>query len=272
MTDRAKFPSLTALKLMTDTYERKARLYPALVVLAPVAVTVAALISVDTSVARSIGALVITCGGAFFLAQLARDAGKTGEGKLFVMWGGMPSVSVFRHRDQRIGSITKLRFHGILANLVDGTSVITEDSELENAARADQTYEAWSHHLRTHTRDTAKYSLIFQELINYGYRRNVWGLRPFGLVITLLCCIVSAGRCVFIYRAHHVFDSRSAAAFCVALAFIFFWTVRASPSWVRLAADAYAERLIEAADTLIKAPVPKTTMPPKAKKTKPPTS
>ena len=81
----------------------------------------------------------------------------------------------------RIDPITKARYHKRLADLVKGAKAPSANDEQEDPVAADGVYSAWSTYLRVNTRDTKKYSLLLQENINYGYRRNVWGLRPIGI-------------------------------------------------------------------------------------------
>jgi hypothetical protein len=247
-----------SLGFISDRYGRSARLYPALLVMAPAVLCVFSISSIQMTVLKSLGGVAAACGGVFLLAQLARDPGKNGEKQLFERWGGMPSVSILRHRDSRIDSITKARYHSKLSTLVKGTKPFTAEEELANATEADQVYAAWSTYLRTNTRDASKYPLIFDELVNYGYRRNTWGLRPFGIGISSLCCIGTAGWALFKYWSTGRVDLATVAAFGGALIFLLLWTYRFSDPWVRLAADAYAERLIESTDTLKATPTAKT--------------
>lgn len=94
------------------------------------------------------------------------------------------SVSIFRHANMRMDSITKVRCHTKMSSLVREASAPTAEEEISDPVAADRVYTAWSTYIRVRTRDTRKYALLFQENINYGYRRNVWGLRPTGIVVT----------------------------------------------------------------------------------------
>src|SRR5271170_428316 len=174
---------MNPINLITDGYERKARLYPGLLLVAPVVITLVGVASAKLSTLESLGTVAAGCGGAFLLTQLARDAGKRCEKDLFEAWGGMPSIAVFRHRDSLIDVLTKARYHGCLVALVKGAKAPTPEEEAADPAGADQVYSAWSSYLRVHTRDTKKYPLLFQENVSYGYRRNVCGLRPLGIVV-----------------------------------------------------------------------------------------
>ncbi len=239
---------MNPLTMVTDGYERKARLYPAFVLLIPVAATIIAILSAKLSALQSAGATLVACGGAFLLSQLARDAGKKREKGLFARWGGMPSVAIFRHRDTRLDTITKARYHKKLASLVKGAKAPSIAEENADPAGADQTYTAWSTYLRVNTRDTKKFTLLFQENVNFGYRRNLWGLRSVGLITSALSCVIAAAWCYQRFRTTGGFSEELAGAFVLALVFLLLWIFRFSSDWVRIPADAYAERLAESVD------------------------
>ena len=241
---------MNPLDLITDSYERKARLYPAVVLLAPVVVTVIAMMSGKLSALESLVATVVGCGGTFLLSQLARDAGKTGEMALFEKWAGLPSVAIFRHCDKRLDSITKARYHKKLGILVKGAKTPLVEEEQADPAAADQVYTAWSTYLRVNTRDTKKYSLLFKENVNYGYRRNVWGLRPIGIITSALCCAIAATWLYLLYQATGKIGEEIVGSFTIALVFLLLWIFRFSSDWVRIPAEAYAERLAETVDTI----------------------
>jgi hypothetical protein len=238
------------LRLVSDVYEQKARLYPALVLVTPIIVTIIAIASVKLSAAQSLAVLVVGCGGTFLLAQLARDAGKKGEQGLFASWGGMPSVAIMRHRDTRIDPITKARYHKKLSALVKGAKPPSPAEEQADHAGADVIYQAWSTYLRVSTRDAKKYSLLFQENVSYGYRRNLWGLRAWGIITSTLSCLIAASWSVRQYRASDGTSVELLAATALALILLVLWVFRFTSTWVRVPADAYAERLAEAVDAL----------------------
>jgi len=245
---------MSLLNLTIDTYERKVRLYPAMVLVAACVVTIVAILSVQLSVVESLGAacigLLIECGGAFLLSQLARDAGKNKEKMLFEKWGGMPSVAIFRHRDARLDAITKARYHKKLATLVKGTKPPSVTDEQSDPGAADQVYIAWSAYLRVNTRDTKKYRLLFQENISYGFRRNTWGLRPVGIIANIFCFLTIATWSYIGYQSTHEISAKVVGAAICILLLLLLWIFRFSSDWVRIPADAYAARLAEAVDTI----------------------
>ena len=241
---------MNPINLITESYERKARLYPALILIAPCVITAVAIMSAKLSALQSLATTLVGCGGAFLLTQLARDAGKHGEPALFQTWCGSPSVTIFRHRNPRLDFITKGRYHKKLSTFVKGAKAPTVEEEQADPAAADQVYTAWSHYLRANTRDTKKHSLLYQENVNYGYRRNVWGLRPIGIIVSALCCVISGLRLWFVYRSTGAFGQELAGSVFFALLFLALWILRFTSNWVRVPADAYAERLAETIETL----------------------
>ena len=241
---------MNPFSLITDGYERKARLYPALLLVAPVVITLVGVATAKLSTLESLGTVAAGCGGAFLLTQLARDAGKKREKGLFEAWGGLPSAAVFRHRDSRIDAITKARYHKQLAVLVKGAIAPSPEEEAADPATADQVYSAWSSYLRVHTRDTKKFSLVFQENVSYGYRRNVYGLRPSGIVVSAFSLTAGA---IWLYHLHStraVIIPESVGALVCVLVILLLWAFRFTPDWVRIPADAYAERLAETVDSM----------------------
>jgi hypothetical protein len=238
------------LDLIKDGYDRKARLYPALLVVLPIALTVGAAISIKGSALESAAAALVSCGGAFLLMQLARDGGKRRENSLFEQWGGMPSVAMLRHRDRRIDPVTKVRYHKKLSTLVKGTKTPSAEMESENPGSTDDTYSAWCTYLRSRTRDTKKFGLLFQENVNYGYRRNVWGLRPFGMATSAVALIACSWWAYTAYKNSGNVQGELVISALVALLFLVFWGFIVSPAWVEIPANAYAARLIETIENL----------------------
>jgi hypothetical protein len=235
---------------VSDGYERKARLYPALLLIAPVVAAGVAMLSARLSVLQSLAAAIVGCGGAFLLTQLARDSGKNREKALSAKWGGLPSITIFRHRDPRLDSITKARYHNKLSALVKEVKPPTIEQEQSNPGAADAVYSAWSNFLRVNTRDSKKFALLFQENINYGYRRNVWGLKRLGIVACVLSAAACGARLWQVRQTTGRLDEALGAAGIFAVVLLLLWLFRFTPRWVRVPADAYAHRLAESAEIL----------------------
>jgi hypothetical protein len=159
-----------------DSYDRQARLYPGLLVLAPLAVLLVALYGSANILATSVLTILGFCGGAYALGRVARDAGKRIQDDMFRKWGGAPSTQLLRLRDSHFDVHTKERYHRTLAKCLGKTF---PDRETENAdpAAADELYRAGVLWVINATRDAKAFPLVFKENVAFGFHRNTFGLR-----------------------------------------------------------------------------------------------
>lgn len=236
--------------ILMDAYERKARFYPAILAVAPFAAGGFALLAPDLKLVESIGTLALTGGGAFLVCNLSRDRGDRIQQQLFKDWGGMPSVAIMRHQDKRVDAVTKGRYHKALAKMVQGTKAPTPAQEAANPDAADAVYVAWSNYLRVKTRNSPKFALIAFENINFGYRKNVLGLRPFGILLAVLT-LLGVGAIALNKGADGPLQYEVVAIAALVLDCVF-WIAGVTPKWVKQAGDAYAGRLFEAVEILKK--------------------
>jgi hypothetical protein len=96
-----------------------------------------------------------------------------------------------------------------------------------------------------------EYPLIFTENCNYGFRRNMLGLRPWGTLLALTTGILELAAIATTLAGLVKFPVRlTAAGLIVSIAGIVIWRRVVTPDWVRRVACSYAERLLEAAETL----------------------
>jgi len=100
---------------ISDTYDRKARIYPALLALAPGFGIAVSLYGLEIDMQRGLLGLLAAVGGLFLLSNIAREAGKRLERDLFESWGGVPTTQLQRHRDNTIDPVTKRRIHKFLS-------------------------------------------------------------------------------------------------------------------------------------------------------------
>ena len=171
------------LSSLFDPYDRKARAAPALLCGLPLFVSVALLAPEVGTTWATVGGIVLYCGGATLLAQIGRDRGKVQEPRLYESWGGKPSLAMLRHRDSRLDPSTKERYRAFLGRTVPGLTLVSPDEERRSPEEADHGYESANSWLLAQTRDRERFGLLFRENINYGFRRNVWALRPWAFAL-----------------------------------------------------------------------------------------
>jgi hypothetical protein len=238
-----------------DTYERKARLYPALVALLPILGVAVGVYGIALDLNEAAVTLVGACGVFYLLANVARELGKRREEALHREWGGVPSVQLQRHRDSTVDPITKRHRHEFLSNMLN-VPFPTAADELADPRAADEIYAAGVRWLLDRTRDTQKFALLFKENVAYGYRRNALGLRPIGIGICFICLawVLVAGDVVTPRGFNAAAISQLPRGAIVSLAFsvalLLVWMSFFTKRTVRTASFSYADMLLRACSTL----------------------
>lgn len=227
-----------------DAYDRRSRLQPALLSTLPFALSIVPLVGGLSALWTVTAPLLVFCGGTYFLAQIARGCGKQIEPELYRSWGGPPTTRLLRHRDAR-NPVMVEHHHAQLARLLPDLQFPSAAEEAADPVHADDVYEAAVAYLREATRDRATFPLVFAENCNYGFRRNLLGLRPQGILATLVGLGFVVGAILLLGPAIALVGAATLDVVAVAL-----WLAVVSPSWVKAAADAFAERLLGAANQL----------------------
>ena len=240
-----------------DPYERQARLYPGLLIVAPAAVVFVCLTAPDKLWGSTLVSVLIGCGVAYALGRIARDAGKRLQDELFAKWGGAPTTQVLRYSDSVIDAHTKARYHKVLAKGI-GMTLPTPEAEAADPKAADDLYRAGTTWLLGQTRDTKTFPLVFKENIAFGFQRNALGLRRGGVVVSAMCFLA-----VLVSTAHGTrfvaapslnalarISAPQLVALAVSLAFLGVWVFWLNEEALRRTAFAYALRLFESCDRL----------------------
>ena len=239
----------------SDPYERKARLYPALLTLVPVLGIGLSLYGLSRDVAQSFVAIATALGGAYLLVNVGRERGKRIENRLFEQWGGAPTTQLQRHRDARVDPITKQARHVFLSQKL-GIPAPTAAVEISDPLAADHFYAASSRWLLEHTRDRQRFPLLFQENVSYGYRRNALGLKPMGICICLVSIVWVLSTQGFLtshgLEAAALLHMTRGAQLSIAISLVMLaiWFVFFTRKTAETAAFAYADMLLRACTIL----------------------
>jgi hypothetical protein len=240
---------------ITDSYDRKARFFPSLLVLMPLLVVGYCAFGPERPALTSILTLVFGAGGAFGLSVVTRLAGKRLEDKVVNAWGGMPSTTLLRHRNPHYNRYTKERYHAQLAQMT-GTAMPTRDAEASDPADADERYEFAARALRNATRG-ADFRDLRRENIYYGYYRNCLALKAVGLAVSALATVWGLGHAGLIERSQPYFafdrlmtlSPTEATAILGPLLIATIWLFF-NREGLRRISVAYSERLFECLDHL----------------------
>lgn len=227
-----------------DIYNLRAQLLPAVIGIAP-AIAFAA-ISISWSELSLPQVIATAAVAVLFVAasDLARRMGKRFERKMFASTGGRPIMTLLRHADPTLEPRTKDRYRDYLAKQL-GEAPPAADDEARVPVAADAFYDRCGVWLREHTRDKAKFRILFEENMTYGFRRNLYGLRWPGLALNALVVAI----CVYLLSPFGIWMSETTRTeiFAVltiaaihAVYFLFFVTRRS----VEEASDQYARQLV----------------------------
>lgn len=240
------------LEKIRDPYDRKARVAPGLWVIFPLLMASACLLGPKHPLLTALGSLLAACGGPYLLGSVVRTWGLAAEKKLYAKWGGKPTTIILRHRDKTLGLYTKQSYHELISRKL-GIPIPSAEDEVSNPELADESYRSATEQAIKLTRDTKKFSLLFKELISYGFNRNMHGARWVGSATCLITLgIVLLHAQVWLLTSPHLepraISSMSVAELLtagVALIFLALWLFHFTESTVKNVALAYAQRLME---------------------------
>lgn len=241
--------SITGTGRMLDSYSLKARWSPVLLVALPLMIVgiafVPSLSAWDKLWPFLGGAAVVV-----LIDQIGRDGGKRMQPGLWTSWGGAPTTVALRHRGSRNHVLLARRHQQLQAVL--GRALPTEDEERADPLGADQTYEAVTSILISRTRGRRKdFPLIFVENCNYGFRRNMLGLRPWGMAVSSLAAVAAlAGLATALAGITKFSTGLLGIALAFSVIMLVIWWKAVTRDWVKRVAESYAERLFEAAESL----------------------
>ncbi|MDL2216702.1 hypothetical protein LJB81_03080 [Desulfovibrio sp. OttesenSCG-928-M14] len=217
-----------------DSYTIRARLTPCLVATLPLAAAV--LPYYDKSYGWGFFSLLfIQISIAILVAQFSRDAGKQIQNELFT--DKMPHICFLRFRDPQYSFEKKQKLHEILSYCCHSVQ-ISEETEKSDPKQADNVYSLWCDWLKQHVRKKESFYLVQEENINYGFRRNLYGLKRVWLLSLLL------GILIFIINlfANSIIRAENITTFILILCSIFSY-FRVTKEWTVMAANEYASQL-----------------------------
>ncbi len=239
---------------MFDVYSLKARLAPMTLALLPLLI-LGVTFSIDlNNYWNFIASVGLVSALTLLLSEFGRDLGKKKERKLWKTWGGEPVVQILRLSNRFINGTTKTRYHALLQELCPVKVTPTLSVEKSNPTAFDYIYTSWGDYLRNNTRDKTKFPLVFKELVSYGFRRNLWGLKSTALIVLLLC--ICTNYLVFANRVGNfsfdLFPSEFWVSSACYIVISVIWIFKITKHWVRPLAFEYAKQLCASVELLKK--------------------
>lgn len=226
-------------------YSLRARTLPILILAVPLYVSLWALYPGALTLVETMGSAFAIGAAAFLLSQIGRDQGKKLQPEMWQLWGGSPTTVLLRHTNNPNPTLLARRHKKI--SDITGVVLPSAAEETTNPSAADEAYDTAVTALRNLTRDRKRFPLVYQENVNYGFRRNLVGMRPTGIALSLLSTVACIAYPVIRGGAP---TTAEVVATVVSAVFAALWILRFRIAWVQPVAFDYANRIFEAADDL----------------------
>ncbi|MEX0643590.1 MAG: hypothetical protein WD468_12880 [Pirellulales bacterium] len=234
------------MSVLPDQYVRKARLYVTVLLVLPAALAVVCVagetvLETSTSLGKvAAGSTLVglVVGSLLMLAEQVARAGRKQQPYLFHKWGGPPLSEAIHGRGDLEHRESWQRIRQFLADQVGGEAGNDPKSrDLESE-------------LKELTRDKAKFGMVFHENCNFGFRRNLYGVKPWGFG-SAATAIVVGGLFLFSQLGQPQSAVLPWLTLIVGLVALLLWSC-VTPMFVRHAASAYVDAMQGAGLTLIR--------------------
>jgi hypothetical protein len=204
----------------------------------------------------------MSCGLLYALASWARTKGRRIEPGLRREWGGWPTTILLRHTSE-LDIHTRHRYHAFLAAALPTLAFPTAEQEAANPADATAVYDSAIVWLKERARGK-EFSMVDRENAQYGFRRNLRGLKPVGIILCLLTLLASMAAVLYtnpnsissvedndwrnIFKILGGLGPAVLSALAVNALAVFVWIFVVTKRWVKESGFQYATALLACCD------------------------
>lgn len=232
-------------------YELQARIFPSFIAVSPIGATIIIWYPEIISLESSFLVLFVLFIILFSLAKVARECGKKVEKKMLQEEGGFPTTTFLKHHDDTLNSYTKMRYHKYLNENISEMQLPSATEEIQLPDCSDEKYVSAIHWLLEKTRDNKKYPLIYEDNINYGFSRNMVGIKYISISLAGISLLIDI---LGMYQSNEPlsFDLplKVILSISISLFFIIYWIFLVKRKWVKSASKAYARSLLAACEKI----------------------
>ena len=233
------------MQLEFDRYTWRARVLPVYLTAAPAVLAIAATLPDGLNLPLAGASAIVFVPLCYFMSQVAADCGKRLEPGLWRSWAGPSTTRFLCHDNDEFNSATRERIHTHLRVL--GLEIPTQEQEKADMPAALELYGSAVDELRRLTRDTKRFPLVFEGNVDYGFRRNLLGLKKFGVSIALAGLGASGWALLQGWKATGVIAPVPAVTVVLVACLFLAWLLGVHANAVGITADRYARYLLEAA-------------------------
>jgi len=230
-------------------YERRARLTPGLMAIAPISIAIATLGLERFAAVAILSGLLSAAGGTYVLAVLVGHSGRRAQRDLWHQWGGPPTLRFLRTRERATNATQRDIWRDAVATYT-GTSLLTASEEAADPQAADDAINAAIAQCLPLGHGGAEgKTLVVAENAQYGFERNVYGFRWFGQAGSLLSIL---GLIIALATEFPISQGPVIAGLVLEALFLAFWMVVPSKGRTAEAGERYATKLLDAVTTASK--------------------
>lgn len=178
-------------KKMFDDFTFQARVMPVIVVFIPVLALGVVKGILEKDLWSNMWTTLVFFALLSLLSRVAREIGKRYEQKMFKKLGGKPTSILLRYSDGKINKLSKTRYHQKLNEKIPDLNLpLDKRSEGRNS---DDKYDSAINWLRNYANSNIDKELrVYQELKEYNFWRNLFGLRLIAFSMYLLIAVREA--------------------------------------------------------------------------------
>lgn len=232
------------LKSFFNRYELKAIISPGIISLMPLFTNIIIWFPNKVNLGSSLFVIVLLLFYVYLFSIIARDKGKKVEKEIFVIKGdNYPTTQILRHSDNTLNTKTKERYHNFLTQNVPNLNIPSyENEQNEPLGYFDKEYNSAIDWLIKNKRNDY---LTNQHNIEYGFSRNLLGIKCYGIIISILSIILSI--LVFITHKENAIVQLYLSTL-INLIFLLFWSLKVNKKQTKIAAKRYALSLLSNCD------------------------
>lgn len=227
-----------------NRYELKAIISPGIISLMPLLTNIIIWFPNDINLGSSLFLIILLVFYIYLFSIIARDKGKNIEKKLFSVKGRVyPTTQFLRHSDNTLNTKTKERYHTFLKQNVPNLNIPSYKSEQEKPfGYFDKEYSSAIDWLIKNKREDY---LTNQHNIEYGFSRNLLGMKYYGIIISFSSIVLSI--LLFITHKESIIAQLYLSTL-INLFFLFFWFLKVNKERTKIAAKRYALSLLSNCD------------------------
>lgn len=241
------------LLLAANSFERRTRLYVAIMALLPVICLFADSYRIDFKDISVFAGFFTICGGPWVLGQFVQSLGQRKQELLRFRWGGRPATLLMRHQDPTVAAAIKKSWHEKYAAHLN-VPFPTAAEERRQPEHADATYAQAASWSECQTDDWTKFRTLWQCRAQYEFFLNGLAFRGIGLAIAIVCaacaCLKSGG---VTFGSHPEWELSASMSLQPGSAVVLAVSVLMASGWifwftedrVRATAQSYDRRLLE---------------------------